>query len=149
MDPESDQMQDIQNALEPAPVPAKAKPSKTRMVLPYVIVLIFAIVLYFYAQEVQASSPYNEPQPVVSLTYNYISQEGSGFILNNLTYPINITFIYCTTPNGEHYTFRDVLHNATTVGENTMISIADNNSQNESLPTDCAHWAVLYNNSQK
>lgn len=90
---------------------------------------------------------YNPPQPFVHLTYNSIAQAGEGYVNDTLPYPIEITSIYCTQPNGEKLEFSDSSNNIVQPGSNTYIVVGVSSTITK-LPLNCTDWKVAYLNAQ-
>jgi hypothetical protein len=104
----------------------------------YITALIVCIVAVYYINTI-----YNAPQPYVNVTYNYsaTAQYGIGYINNTLPYPIEITSIYCTLPNGTREVFGNPNNNILVRGSNTVIDIQVNNL-NVPLHKNCTKWKV-------
>jgi hypothetical protein len=76
------------------------------------------------------------------MAYNSVSQVGIGYVNNTLPYPIGITTIYCTIPNGNRQTFGAPNNNTLMPGSNTLIKIGI--SGNALLAPNCTGWMVSY-----
>ena len=113
-----------------------ANASTTALFYALAIVISIAAVAY-------VDSAYNPPQPSVQIHFNYTAQVGKGYINNTLPYAIQITDIYCTTPNGNKNVFGSPNNNTLNPGSNTFI-IIDTSNKAIILPTDCADWKVSY-----
>jgi hypothetical protein len=107
-------------------------------VLFYIAAIVVAGTSVYYINIV-----YNPPQPTVSVTYNALASAGSGFILNTLPFPIQITTIYCTIPKGEKLVFGSPNNNTLASGSKTIIEIATNN-RTTGLPANCGDLKVGY-----
>ncbi len=105
----------------------------------YAIAIVICIGAYLYLQSV-----YNPPQPQVVIMYNALAQTGNGFITNTLSFPINITYFYCTVPGGMKYEFKNPPQGTLNPGSKTGVSIVASNVSIR-LPADCGDWKVYYN----
>ncbi len=99
-----------------------------------IIICLFAVYFVYQAMD--------QPQPLVYMAYNSISQAGAGYINNTLLYPIEITSIYCTIPDGTRQTFGTPNNNILVPGSNTVIEVGI--SGNAALLSNCTGWKVSY-----
>jgi hypothetical protein len=90
---------------------------------------------------------YNPPQPDFHMSYNAISQVGQGYVNDTFSYPIEITSIYCTQPNGERVEFPDSSNNIVQPNSNTYIVIGVS-AATDKLPINCADWKLTYLDAQ-
>ncbi len=109
--------------------------SATRYFYLLAIIICLAAVYYIYQAEVQ-------PQPQVNIAYNSVTQIGIGYVNNTLGYPIEITSIYCTIPNGNRQTFGTPNNNTLMPGTNTVLEIGI--THNTMLALNCTDWSVSY-----
>ena len=107
------------------------------------------IIFYIIAIAVCASAVYylntvyNTPQPYVYVSYNTLAQGGIGYVNNTLSFPIEVTSIYCTIPSGIKEIFGNPNNNILVPGSNTQIMIGINNELVK-LPANCTNWKVDY-----
>jgi hypothetical protein len=104
----------------------------------YIVAVIVCLVAVYYIYQAE-----NQMQPQVYMTYNAASQLGIGYINNTLQYPIEVTTIYCTAPNGNRQTFGTPNNNILMPRSNTVIEIGI--SSNVPLALNCTNWKISYN----
>ena len=104
----------------------------------YIAAIVVCIIAAYYIIQIE-----NQPQPLVYMVYNSFSQFGMGFINNTLPYPIEVTSIYCTVPNGNRQTFGTPNNNILMPNSNTAIEVGT--LANSVLAANCTNWKVSYN----
>jgi hypothetical protein len=111
------------------------------------LILYVAAILVCIGAVYSLNIIYNQPQPLVQMTYNSVAQAGEGYINDTFSFPIAITSIYCTLPSGKRMVFSNPSNNIVEPNSNTYIVVGISSSS-DPLSKNCTDWKVSYTNAQ-